>query len=111
MNTGRSRRSHGRLFLAGTAVAIYRSVAIAAGARSQFAHQPRAVGARTEEAMNLINRMRALVTDDAGQDLLEYALLVGLIALVAVVAVTATGTSVKNVFADVATKIKVPAAP
>jgi pilus assembly protein Flp/PilA len=55
--------------------------------------------------------MRALVTDDAGQDLLEYALLVGLIALVAVVAVTATGTSVKNVFNDVATKIKVPAAP
>src|SRR5687768_2371669 len=81
------------------------------GARSQFAHQPRAVGARTEDAMNLINRMRALVTDDAGQDLLEYALLVGLIALVAVVAVTATGTSVKNVFADVATRIKVPAAP
>jgi len=61
--------------------------------------------------MNFITRMRALVTDDAGQDLLEYALLVGLIALVAVVAVTATGTSVKNVFADVATKIKVPAAP
>jgi len=55
--------------------------------------------------------MRALASDDAGQDLLEYALLVGLIALVAVVAVTATGTSVKNVFADVATKIKVPAAP
>jgi len=61
--------------------------------------------------MNLITRMRALVTDDAGQDLLEYALLVGLIALVAIVAVTATGTSVKAVFTDVADKITVPAAP
>ena len=61
--------------------------------------------------MNLITRMRALASDDAGQDLLEYALLVGLIALVAIVAVTATGTSVKNVFDDVATKVKVPAAP
>jgi pilus assembly protein Flp/PilA len=60
--------------------------------------------------MNFINRMRALVTDDAGQDLLEYALLVGLIALVAVVAVTATGTSVKAVFTDIAAKMPVPAA-
>ena len=61
--------------------------------------------------MNLITRLRALASDEAGQDLLEYALLVGLIALVAIVAVTATGTSVKDVFNDVATKIKVPAAP
>jgi pilus assembly protein Flp/PilA len=60
--------------------------------------------------MKFITRMRALAADDAGQDLLEYALLVGLIALVAIVAVTATGTSVKNVFDDVATRIKVPAA-
>ncbi len=70
--------------------------------------QGREGGAHGGTTMNLINRMRALATDDAGQDLLEYALLVGLIALVAVVAVTATGTSVKNVFNDVATKIKVP---
>ena len=60
--------------------------------------------------MNLINRMRALVSDDAGQDLLEYALLVGLIALVAVVAVTATGTSVTAVFDKISEEIKVPAA-
>ena len=42
--------------------------------------------------------MRAFVKDDSGQDLLEYALLVGLIALVAVLAVTSTGTSVNNIF-------------
>jgi pilus assembly protein Flp/PilA len=52
--------------------------------------------------------MRALVNDDAGQDLLEYALLVGLIALVAVVAVTATGTSVSAVFDKISKEIKVP---
>ena len=51
--------------------------------------------------MKLMNRMRALVRDDAGQDLLEYALLVGLIALVAVVAVTATGTSVSDIFTNI----------
>ena len=43
-------------------------------------------------------RMRAFVRDDSGQDLLEYALLVGLIALVAVLAVTSTGQSVNNIF-------------
>ena len=59
--------------------------------------------------MNLITRMRALVTDDAGQDLLEYALLVGLIALVAVVAVTATGTSVSDIFTDISTELGVAA--
>jgi pilus assembly protein Flp/PilA len=48
--------------------------------------------------MDLMTRMRALVRDDSGQDLLEYALLVGLIALVAVLAVTSTGASVNRIF-------------
>ena len=48
--------------------------------------------------MDLINRLHSLVRDDAGQDLLEYALLVALIALVCVAAVMATGTSVQGVF-------------
>lgn len=48
--------------------------------------------------MDWMARMRAFVRDDSGQDLLEYALLVGLIALVAVLAVTSTGTSVNNIF-------------
>jgi len=55
--------------------------------------------------MNLITRMRSLVRDDSGQDLLEYALLTALIALAAVVAVTAAGVSVQNVFTRVSTAI------
>ena len=55
--------------------------------------------------MDFKARMRAFVADDSGQDLLEYALLVGLIALVAVLAVTATGTSVNNIFQAIATSL------
>jgi pilus assembly protein Flp/PilA len=54
--------------------------------------------AQRRNVMDLMARMRAFVADDSGQDLLEYALLVGLIALVAVLAVTSTGTSVNNIF-------------
>ena len=52
--------------------------------------------------MNFINRLRALAKNDEGQDLLEYALLVALIALVAVGAVTAAGTSVNTIFTTIA---------
>jgi len=47
--------------------------------------------------MKLIFKMRIL-TNTSGQDLIEYALLVGLISLVAVVAITAAGTSVNGIF-------------
>jgi pilus assembly protein Flp/PilA len=50
----------------------------------------------------MINRLRSLVRDDSGQDLLEYALLVALIALVAVVAVTSAGQKVSQIFQNVA---------
>ena len=52
--------------------------------------------------MDFKARMRAFVADDSGQDLLEYALLVGLIALVAVLAVTSTGQSVNRIFDSIA---------
>jgi len=52
--------------------------------------------------MNLITRFRAFVRHEEGQDLLEYALLVALIALVAVGAVTAAGGSVNTIFTNVA---------
>jgi Flp pilus assembly pilin Flp len=55
--------------------------------------------------MNLITRLRALKRDTSGQDLLEYALLIALIALVAYGAVAATGTSVSTVFNNIATRI------
>src|SRR5437870_8110856 len=52
--------------------------------------------------MSLFIRLRSLVRQDEGQDLLEYALLVALIALVAVAAVTAAGTSVNTIFSSIA---------
>ena len=42
--------------------------------------------------------LRFLDDDDSGQDLIEYALLVGLIALVAVTALTEVGKTIKDVF-------------
>ncbi len=55
--------------------------------------------------MNLITRLRALKRDTAGQDLLEYALLVALIALVAYGAVELTGTNVNSIFSNIAGKL------
>jgi pilus assembly protein Flp/PilA len=55
--------------------------------------------------MQFINRLRAIVREESGQDLLEYALLVALIALVAVGAVTAAGGSVQAVFNNIAAAI------
>jgi pilus assembly protein Flp/PilA len=52
--------------------------------------------------MDLINRLRVLGRGDEGQDLLEYALLVALIALVAVGAVTLAGGSVSTIFGNIA---------
>ena len=52
--------------------------------------------------MALITRMRTLLRADEGQDLLEYALLVALIASVAVAAVTAAGVKVDAIFTQVA---------
>ena len=51
--------------------------------------------------MTLVNRMRALVTDDSGQDMLEYALLTALIALAAVIAVRAAGVEVNSIFGNI----------
>ena len=45
--------------------------------------------------------MRRLRRDESGQDLIEYALLVGLVALVAVSAVSQVGTTIRDVFWDV----------
>jgi pilus assembly protein Flp/PilA len=55
--------------------------------------------------MRLINRIRALARDESGQDLLEYALLVALIALVAFGAVQLAGGSVNTIFSNIATKL------
>jgi pilus assembly protein Flp/PilA len=49
--------------------------------------------------VNFVNRIRR---NDEGQDLLEYALLVALIAIVAVGAVTAAGQTVNGIFTNIA---------
>ena len=55
--------------------------------------------------MNFIARLRALLRGTAGQDLLEYALLVALIALVCVVAITSTGSGVNSIFQDISSEL------
>ncbi len=49
--------------------------------------------------------MRALANDDEGQDLIEYALLAGLISLVAVATVTTAGTQVRDIFSTITGKL------
>ena len=51
--------------------------------------------------MNLITRLRKMLRNESGQDLLEYALLIGLIAIVAIAGLTATGTSVNGLFTKI----------
>jgi len=55
--------------------------------------------------MQLIESFRSLAKDDSGQDLLEYALLVALIALVAFGAVAAAGTQVNTIFNSIASQL------
>lgn len=50
----------------------------------------------------LVNSFRR---DEDGQDLLEYALLVALIAVVAVAAVTSAGVQVQTIFQTITTKL------
>ena len=52
--------------------------------------------------MSLVTYFRTLARHDEGQDLLEYALLVALIALVCVVAITSAGTNVNSIFTRIA---------
>lgn len=49
----------------------------------------------------IIAVLRRLRRNDSAQDLIEYALLVGLVALVAVTAVSQVGTTILDVFWDV----------
>jgi len=52
--------------------------------------------------MSLFNFVKSFVREEEGQDLLEYALLVALIALIAIGAVTAAGGKVSAVFSAIA---------
>jgi pilus assembly protein Flp/PilA len=55
--------------------------------------------------MNLITQAHRFVRDEAGQDLIEYALLVGLIALVVVAALDESGEMLRDVFNNVASQL------
>ena len=55
--------------------------------------------------MNWIWNVRAFARREDGQDLIEYALLVGLISLVAVAALTLTGTNVNAIFDSIQQKL------
>ncbi len=52
--------------------------------------------------MKCITRLRAFARNEEAQDLIEYALLVGLISIVAVAMITAAGGSVNTIFTNVA---------
>lgn len=54
--------------------------------------------------------LRRFWRDDEGAAMVEYALLIALIALVAIVGVTATGTSLNTQFAKISCKIATPSA-
>jgi pilus assembly protein Flp/PilA len=51
---------------------------------------------------NLFNRF---VAEDNGQDLIEYALLAGLISLASIVAITALGTAISGKFTQVGNSV------
>jgi len=53
----------------------------------------------------LLERLSSLVRRDEGQDLLEYALLIALIAIVCIGAITLAGTNVQTVFSNIANAI------
>jgi pilus assembly protein Flp/PilA len=53
----------------------------------------------------LVQYLRSLVRRDEGQDLLEYALLIALIAIVCVGAITLAGTHVRDAFNNIAGSI------
>ena len=55
--------------------------------------------------MAVISRLLSVARNDEGQDLLEYALLVALIALVCVGAIGLAGTNVNIIFGKIATAL------
>jgi pilus assembly protein Flp/PilA len=75
--------------------------------RDRISHTRRCAStdAQEESVMTFINYLRTFAKDESGQDLLEYALLVALIALVAFGAVKMAGTSVNTIFGNIASQL------
>ncbi len=55
--------------------------------------------------LNIYLRLRALLANEEGQDLVEYILLFALIVIVAVAAVTLLGTNIQAVFENIAARL------
>ena len=55
--------------------------------------------------MKFITGLKKFARADEGQDLLEYALLVALIALVSVTVIGTAGTNVKTIFTSIGTAL------
>ncbi len=53
----------------------------------------------------MINNLIAMIRDEEGATMVEYGLLVALIALVAIVGVTLLGTSLQGLFSNVASSV------
>ncbi len=53
----------------------------------------------------MVTLWKAFWSDESGQDLAEYALLIALIALVVIAAVTLLGTNIQGVFNAIAGKL------
>ncbi|MFV2067024.1 MAG: Flp family type IVb pilin [Pirellulales bacterium] len=61
----------------------------------------------------MLQLFNALLLDESGQDLAEYAILIGLIALAVIVAVRLLGTTISTVFNSIGTTLSgagIPAA-
>ena len=58
--------------------------------------------------MEFITRLKTFVIADEGQDLLEYALLIALIALVSVGVLKTAGSNVMNIFGSIGNQLTTP---
>ena len=59
----------------------------------------------------MLQLFNALLLDESGQDLAEYAILIGLIALAVIVAVRLLGTTISGVFNSIGTTLSNAAIP
>jgi len=59
----------------------------------------------------MVQLFNALMIDESGQDLAEYAILIGLIALAVIVAVRLLGTTISNVFNDIGSTLQSASIP
>jgi pilus assembly protein Flp/PilA len=58
-----------------------------------------------DSILKLYVKMQALLTDERGQDLIEYALVVALIAFAAVAGMNTVATDINKAFAAIGTKL------